>query len=220
MAAGKIFKAEDGDMDLLADAALGPEPVLEPDDPLRLPDDPANETEARIAHKQHIRDRMRALRLAGMPEVREVLSDRRKRVFLIAMAETGVMANACARAGWTRATAMGLRKADPRFREAWDDAVEFCADAAEAEAFRRGVHGVEKDVYFKGVVVGKETIYSDRMLELTLKARRPDRFRDNHKMEVETKGGVLIVPAAPSEGDWGEQAAAGQAKFREAPEPL
>jgi hypothetical protein len=210
---GSEFKVEDEDVEIMADAALGPESEDDADAALRLPGDlsPAQ------VHRQYIRDRLRAARLETLPSVHDVLSARRKRVFLIALAETGIISQACARAGWTRSTAQGLRKTDEDFAARWDDALEVAADAAEAEAFRRGVHGWEKDVYFKGNKVGKEVIYSDRLLEMTLKARRPDRFRDSHKMEVDAKGGVLIVPAQPSEGDWEDQSASGQAKFREAP---
>lgn len=208
------FEVEEGDLEIMADAALGPEPEEEGDDALGLP---TGQTAA-AQHKQHIQDRLRAARLQALPTVQDVLSARRKRKFIVALAETGIISQACARAGWSIAIARGLRKSDPLFAEAWEDALEVAADAAEAEAFRRGVHGVEKDVYFKGEKVGKDVIYSDRLLELTLKARRPDKFRDNHKHEVETKGGVLIIPAAPSEGDWESGATVGQSKFREAPE--
>lgn len=208
------YKAEEEDLEIMADAALGPEPEEEGDDALGLP---TGQTAA-AQHKQHIQDRLRAARLLTLPTVADVLSARRKRKFIVALAETGIISQACARAGWSPATAYGLRKTDALFATAWEDALEVAADAAEAEAFRRGVHGVEKDVYFKGEKVGKEVLYSDRLLEMTLKARRPDKFRDNHKHELEAKGGVLIIPASPSEGDWESGATVGQSKFREAPE--
>lgn len=206
------FALTDDDFELMADNALGPEPE-EDNDPLRLPGDM---TPAAV-HKAHIQDRLRAARLVAMPTLQDALSARRKRNFLVALAETGILSQACARAGWTLHTARSLRAADPDFSARWDDAIEFAADAAEAEAFRRGVHGYEKDVYFKGEKVGKEVVYSDRMLELTLKARRPERFRDNHSVEHSAKGGVLVVPAQPSDGDWETQSTAGQAKYRETP---
>lgn len=204
----------DDDFEIMADAALGPEPEQDGDAALRLPRDQS----PGAVHKQYIQDRLRGARLLTMPTLQDALSARRKRMFLVALAETGIISQACARAGWTPHVAKSVRAADQDFAARWEDALEFAADAAEAEAFRRGVHGYEKDIYFKGDKVGKEVIYSDRMLELTLKARRPDKFRDSHKMELETKGGVLVIPAAPNEGDWEAQSTAGQAKYREAPE--
>ena len=204
----------DDDYEIMADAALGPEPDEPGDDALRLPSDMSPGK----VHQQYIRDRMRGARLLAMPTIQDALSARRKRNFLVALAETGILSQACTRAGWTPHVARSLRAADADFAQRWDDALEFAADAAEAEAFRRGVHGYEKDVYFKGDKVGKEIIYSDRMLELTLKARRPEKFRESHRMELESKGGVLIVPTTPNEGDWEAQSTAGQSKFREVPD--
>lgn len=223
------FPISDEAIDIMADAALGPDDTWtdaerQADEALRLPDDRAlvHVDEAHddpvAVHARQIRDRLRGARLASLPDVREALSQRRRRTFLVALAETGIIGHACARAGWTYAIARGLRKTDAAFAQMWDDAVEFAADSAEAEAFRRGVHGFERDVYFKGEVVGKETVFSDRLLESILKARRPEKFRESHRLEVDTKGGVLVVPSAPSEGDWESSATAGQAKFREAPD--
>jgi hypothetical protein len=214
---GHEFPVTDDALEIMGDAALGPEPAEDDgDDPLRLPSD----LTAAEVHRQSIRDRLRGARLLAMPDVRDVLSARRKKRFLVALAETGIISKACARAGWTRNTAYSLRNADKDFADRWDDALEFAADTAEEAAFNRGVYGVERDVYFKGEAVGKEVVYSDRLLELTLKARRPDKFRDSHKVEAHHTGGVLVVPQAPSEGDWEGQSAAGQAKFREAPDPI
>lgn len=43
----------------------------------------------------------------------------------------------------------------------------------EAAAIQRGVHGIEKAVYYKGEVVGYETQYSDSLLSKLLEARVP-----------------------------------------------
>ena len=201
-------------LEVMADAALGPDPETDDEAALRLPTD-LSPTQV---HRQMIQDRLRGARLLTLPTKPYVKNSLLNLKLKIILAETGILSTACTRAGWTLHVAKSLRAADPDFKQRWDDALEFAADAAEAEAFRRGVHGYEKDVYFKGEKVGKETMYSDRMLELTLKARRPDRFRDSHKVEVDSKGGVLVLPAAPSdEGSWESGATAGQAKYREAP---
>ena len=73
----------------------------------------------------------------------------------------------------------------PTYREDFADAHEQAADRLEAEMFRRGVQGIEKPVF--GKLAGKDTgsgqigtiqEYSDRMLELLIKARRPETFRE------------------------------------------
>lgn len=201
----------DDQLDLMADAALGPEPVY-------LDDGVTVDDEGQAAANHHfrleIRDRMRGARLVALPSVHDALSDRRKKAFLIALAEIGVVGQAAARAGWSRGMAYEVRRVDAEFAARWDEAIEFAADVAEGEAFRRGVKGTTKAIYHKGIRCGEETVYSDRMLELTLKARRPERFRESYKVDADVKGGVLVVPAAPAAADWEAQAAAGQEQYR------
>lgn len=115
------------------------------------------------------------------------------------------------------------------FHEAWDAALQIGNDYLEQEAQRRAVDGYEEPVVHKGIqafvrdpttgeleldVNGKPvplTIrrYSDRMLEILLKARRPDKFRENVKIEAEITGGVLAIPQSDQANltaeDWAQR---------------
>ena len=66
-----------------------------------------------------------------------------------------------------------------------------------------GRGGVQRRIYTKdGEEVGYELTYSDKLLELLLKARDPRQFRENHKLEVTgAEGGPveLFVRGPPSE---------------------
>lgn len=112
------------------------------------------------------------------------------------------------------------------FHEAWDAALEIGNDYLEQEAQRRAVEGYEEPVVHKGIqafVRDPETgeleldqngrpipltirRYSDRLLEVLLKARRPEKFRENMKIEAEISGGVLAIPQSAqanlSAEDW------------------
>jgi hypothetical protein len=96
-------------------------------------------------------------------------------------------------AGRSRATFYRWREEDEAFAAAWDDALESGTDRLEKEAIRRAVEGVNKPVFYKGKVVGHITEYSDTMLAMQLNARRPEKYRVNHK--VEHTGGVKITIA-------------------------
>ena len=61
------------------------------------------------------------------------------------------------------------------FRQAEIESVE----VMEAEAYRRGVTGVEKPIFHQGLEVGKVREYSDVLLIFQLKARAPHKYRDN-----------------------------------------
>lgn len=112
------------------------------------------------------------------------------------------------------------------FHEAWDAALEIGNDYLEQEAQRRAVDGYIEPIVHKGIqafvrdpVTGVLELgpdgkpipltvrrYSDRLLEILLKARRPDKFRENMKIEAEVVGGVLAIPQSDqanlSADDW------------------
>ena len=101
--------------------------------------------------------------------------------FLDALAQTGNVTWAAAAIGMTRAAALGLRAGDESLARQWDDALEIAADALEAEARRRALEGWLEPVYYQGQRVGEVRKYSDRMLELLLKAQRPEKFKDRRE---------------------------------------
>jgi hypothetical protein len=127
------------------------------------------------------------------------------RKFLDAFRLTGNHAAACRAAGIDRATPYRARASDPAFAAAYQDALDDATDGLELEAIRRGRDGVDEPVIYQGQlcgvwvgangdVVARDTPgarlvpltvkkYSDALLLALLKARRPEKFRDNVKME-------------------------------------
>jgi hypothetical protein len=107
----------------------------------------------------------------------------RREAFLTALADTGIVSAAATVAGITRARAYQVRKQDPDFASAWEEAEEQAADALEVEAWRRAVDGVPEPMVSAGRVVRDDDgqplairRYSDNLLLALLKARRPERF--------------------------------------------
>lgn len=85
--------------------------------------------------------------------------------------------------GISRNTAYEHRQQDEAFAIAWADVEEETTEAMEAEAYRRGTLGVEKPIYQGGALVGYVQEFSDTLLIFMLKARRPDKYRENVKVE-------------------------------------
>lgn len=141
--------------------------------------------------------RMRNRSVGAQLTARQILSDRRKRKFVQALAHTGSITRAATAAGWCTDTARKLRKTDPLFAQCWDNALEFAADSLEEEARRRAVDGVLTPVFQQGALVGYVRNYSDNLLIQLLKANNPNKFRDNHKVDVEARGSVLVVWPRP-----------------------
>jgi len=102
----------------------------------------------------------------------------RRTQFLDMLAETASVTAAAQASGVYRVKWYRLRKADTTFAEAWDAALEIGIDAVEDEAIRRAVHGHEEPVYYQGQKIGVIPKYSDRMLMLLLRARRPALYGD------------------------------------------
>ena len=110
------------------------------------------------------------------------LTKERQDLFLQALADTGSVTAAIAVASTSRTRVYELRKADPAFATAWDEAEEIAIDRLEAEARRRAVEGVTEPLVSAGKLVRDDDgqpiavrRYSDHLLLALLKARRPPR---------------------------------------------
>ncbi len=123
-------------------------------------------------------------------------------VFLGALSTGLTVSGAAKQAGVPRRTVYNWREADPVFAAAWDDAVEDGADVLEDEARRRAVEGVEEPMLFMGRIVKDEkgntlTVrkYSDTLMTLLLKGRRPNVYRERVSAEIDAnlKGKVELT---------------------------
>jgi hypothetical protein len=147
--------------------------------------------------------------------------------FLRAFAQRGIILDGCEAAGVSRGAISVWRADDEWFDELFLAAMDESADVLEREAFRRAVTGIDEPVIYRGLPTmvqdantGEQrnlTVkrYSDQLLTVMLKARKPDTYRENVSAKVEHTGqtGVLIVPGPIDAKTWAEQAAAQQAKF-------
>ena len=76
------------------------------------------------------------------------------------------------------------RKSDADFANAIQETKDRTTDRLEATAIERAL-GWKEDVYDKqGNIVGSKHVYSDRLMEFMLKARRPETFRETHNVNI------------------------------------
>lgn len=133
------------------------------------------------------------------------LTPSNRATFLARVARTGQMAASAKAIGVTETTVGAARKRDPEFDAAVREALALYSDGLEAEAHRRAVEGVDRDVYHNGKKVGKEKRYSDTLLLAMLKRRIPD-YRERAVDVNVGQGGVLVVSDRPaSERVWRER---------------
>jgi hypothetical protein len=123
-----------------------------------------------------------------------------KRAFLIAFAEQGTITHSALAAGVSRTLIYEWIRSDPAFADAFEEAKEAFADLLEREARRRAVDGVEEYVLHHGKVVRdpetgaylKRRTYSDRLMELMLRAKRPAEYRDRTSTELSGPDGAPL----------------------------
>lgn len=114
-------------------------------------------------------------------------------VFLRELRETGLERTAAAAAGTTLKQVRGLAETNEEFKYALEDALERATDVLELEARRRAVDGVEKGVYYQGVRMDTEVVYSDALLTTLLKAKRAAFADKTHVVGSGRDGAIEIV---------------------------
>lgn len=132
----------------------------------------------------------------GSPQL--PMTPKRKQVFLGELRRTGNFIAACRAASphlKSQRAGYGSFKywlaKDPEFRAACEQARKEAAAALVLEARRRGLEGWQEPVFQKGAQAvdaeGNPAVirrYSDRMLELCLKATMPSIFGDKKRVEI------------------------------------
>lgn len=140
-------------------------------------------------------------------------------LFLESLARTGIVSQACRDADISNTQAYTLRKKDGDFAAAWDEAMEQAVDVAEAEVWRRGVHGYDEPLTHQGRISWKgeeyrddegcirwrrvhdadgnpipETVkkHSDALLALLVKGRRKKVFADRTELTGADGGDLKI----------------------------
>lgn len=152
------------------------------------------------------------------------MSMEKRRIFLRHFALRGIILDGVSAARVSRSAVNAWRESE-WFEMLYQAAMDEAADRIEAEAYRRSVDGYDEPVVYQGQMAytvdenGERRLvtikkYSDQLMALMLKGAKPDKYRDNHKVEhTGNAGGVLIVPGGISADEWSKQAAEQQAKY-------
>ena len=108
------------------------------------------------------------------------INSKDKNDFLNYYIQYGTISKAAKKAGISRQTHYDWLKNDKKgfYRRAFELADKMAADLLEEEAFRRAVEGDLQVVYYKGEEVGQRRVYSDQLLSILLKGKKPQ-YREN-----------------------------------------
>lgn len=122
----------------------------------------------------------------------------KRRAFLAAMAQTGIISAAAHAAKVSVQAHSQVWMKQPGYPELFAAAKEQAVEMMEAEALRRATIGTPEPVFQGGKQVGTITKKSDVLLIFLLKAARPEKYRDRLSHEVSGPGGTPIAVAAGS----------------------
>ncbi|UTC27943.1 terminase small subunit [Stenotrophomonas phage A1432] len=156
----------------------------------------------------------------------ERMSMEKRRLFLRAFATRGIVLDGCKAAGVSRSAVEHWRESSEWFDTMYAIAIEEAADRIEGEAYRRAVEGYDEPVIYQGMtttVIDPETMqekqltvrkYSDSLMAMILRGARPEKYRENYKVEHSgAAGGVLVIPAPIDPVSWAKQVKEQQAKY-------
>jgi hypothetical protein len=113
------------------------------------------------------------------------ITHQEKRAFLAAFAHSGRIRRACQSAQISWKSHYLWLKEDAVYAEAFLDAQRMAADFLEDEAIRRAVEGWEEPVFYRGEHVDNVTRFSDTLLIVALKGAKPEKYRENVKVEAD-----------------------------------
>jgi hypothetical protein len=119
--------------------------------------------------------------------------------FLEEYARLGTITHACRAAHIDPKRHYEWMERDPSYVERFEVAKQEAIDTLEREARRRAVEGVEEPVgWYKGEPGGYVKRYSDLLLIFLLKGARPERYRDNYRIEhTGADGGPIKMETVP-----------------------
>lgn len=108
------------------------------------------------------------------------INSKEKNEFLNYYIQLGTISAAAKKAKISRQTHYDWLKNDKRgeYKRAFEQADKMAADLLEEEAWRRGVTGDLRVIYYKGENIGEQRVYSDQLLALLLKGKKPQ-YREN-----------------------------------------
>jgi len=125
---------------------------------------------------------------------------------LNAIATCGVIYRAAEACGGSFVGWKHIKDNVPELKEMEERALEIYRERLSLAIHNRAVNGWLEPVYFQGNLSGYKRQFSDRLLELQAKRHIPE-YREKHEVDMNVKGGVLVVPAAPISTDqWLEEA--------------
>lgn len=111
--------------------------------------------------------------------------------FLDALTKHGVITRACAEANVSDSCVSVHRKQDAEFEQQVQVALSGFRSVIEDAIHKRGIDGVSRSIYYEGVVVGTEIVYSDSLLIQYAKRHIPE-YRERLQVDNNHSGALAV----------------------------
>ena len=129
-----------------------------------------------------------------MAKLYRFTNEKKKNVFLNNLISWGVnIGRAADKSGITRQTHYNWLKEDARYAAVYENDVRPQAISVLEDEAQRRATGFEEDVYYKGQQVGTVTKYSDKLMEILLKANAPEKYRERSEIKNVDGDGVATT---------------------------
>lgn len=153
--------------------------------------------------KEEIQDEVTGEWRTAIRMSRTKFDEKAKERFLLEFAKWGRMGESAAAAGVSPQTVRSHMEDDEEFAEAFYMQEMEYQDKLISHHQNLLFNGTVKETYDRnGALVGKETIYPIRLIELELK-KHDKGYRDKQEVSVNHTGGVLLAPAETVDiDDW------------------
>lgn len=112
------------------------------------------------------------------------VTEEARKKFLATLMEGWSPLRAAQVAGHPRTTFYNLREDNEQFKIAWDAAIEAGSDLLEDTAKKRSIDGWLEPVFYQGEQCGTVRKFSDTLLMFQLNGRRPEKYRQNVKVDA------------------------------------
>lgn len=102
--------------------------------------------------------------------------------FLDTLKNTNCVGVAARAAGIGRQTAYDRRKANAEFATLWVESKQMSIEEVETTLRHRALSGIQKAIWYRGEVVGHETVYDHVLLLAWLNANFPEKYRAGYEI--------------------------------------
>lgn len=128
--------------------------------------------------------------------------DHLKEIFLNDLSFHGKPVLACKAVDIHATTYREHYKNDPDFAQAVDEAIETLNAERASQIEQEALSGAVRQTFNgKGELVGEQRVYETKLREMILKRSDPA-YRETSNLDVNVKGGCLVLPAVVSLDDW------------------